>query len=50
MKNIKNIVLSLIVFAIIIVASGFTISTSDSQKNEDIKVVKNNKKKLLICL
>ena len=47
MKNIKNIVLSLVVFAIIIVASGFTISTSDSQKNEDIKVVKNNKKQTI---
>lgn len=41
MKNIKNIVLSLVVFVIMIVASSYTNSTSVFEQNEAVSVLEN---------
>jgi polyisoprenoid-binding protein YceI len=45
MKNIKNIVLLLVVLVITIVASGYTKSTSSSEKNSITTTIKNKEKK-----
>lgn len=44
MKNIKNVVLPLVVLIVLIVVSSFTMSTSVFQNNEGVKVVKNKEK------
>lgn len=44
MKNIKNVVVSLVVVTITLVVSGFTLSTSDFQNKEEVMVVENEPK------
>lgn len=47
MKNIKNSVLSITVLAIIVVASGFTLCTSTSQKDEGSPVPENKQNQMI---
>lgn len=47
MKKIKNIVLPLLILTIIIVASGYTKSTSDSQENKNVDKIENKQNQMI---